>query len=116
MNAHRSPAPRRIASSTPRPVATSSFTSHSASRHIASISRSAMNPSISVRTCRGDMPTADSSSAARAMVLGDVCVPPHSSTSGSRYTGLNGCADAEPLRVLHVGRIRDGSRPEVEEA
>ena len=56
MNAQRRPGPRRIASSISAAVATSSLTSHSASRHIASISRSAMKPSISVRTRSGDMP------------------------------------------------------------
>ena len=57
MNAHRSPAPKRIASSISLTVATSSCTSHSASRHSASSSRSATKPSISRRRISGRMPT-----------------------------------------------------------
>ena len=56
MNDQRSPAPKRIASSSSSAVATSSSIRCSDSRHIASISRSAMNPSISFRTCSGRMP------------------------------------------------------------
>ncbi len=84
MNDHRRPAPRRMASSISATVATSSSTSQSASRHIASISRSAMNPSISVRTTSGSMPTDRYTAAARASVSGAVRAPPHTSTSGSR--------------------------------
>jgi hypothetical protein len=65
-------------------VATSSATSHSASRHIASISRSAMNPSISARSSSGSMPIDRYTAAARASVSGSVRSPPHTSTSGSR--------------------------------
>ncbi len=84
MNDHRRPAPRRMASSISATVATSSATSQSASRHIASISRSATNPSISARSCSGSIPSDRYTAAARASVSGAVRSPPHTSTSGSR--------------------------------
>ena len=87
---HRRPAPNRIASSICSTVATPSFTSHSASRHNASSSRSATNPSISLSSSSGRIPTDRYTSAARAVAAGDVDSPPQISTSGRRYTGLNG--------------------------
>ncbi len=57
MDAHRSPAPKRIASSISSTVATSSATSHSASRHSASSRRSATKASISRRSVSGRIPT-----------------------------------------------------------
>ena len=54
---HRSPAPRLMASSISLAVATPSLTIHSASRHIASMRRSAMKPGTSLRTWSGAMPT-----------------------------------------------------------
>ncbi len=84
MKAQRSPAPRRIASSISETVAMPSLTSQSASRQSASSIRSAMKPSISLRTTSGAMPSERYSSSARCMVSGDVRSPAHSSTSGSR--------------------------------
>ena len=55
--AHRSPAPKRIASSTSATVATSSATSQSASRQSASSRRSATNASISRRSTSGRIPS-----------------------------------------------------------
>ena len=58
MNDQRIPAPKRIASSISPAVATPSLISHSASRHTASSRRSAMKPSISLRTGSTCMPMA----------------------------------------------------------
>ena len=84
MNDQRSPAPRRIASSTSATVATPSLTSQSASRQSASSMRSATKPSISLRTTSGAMPSERYSASARAIASGAVRSPAHSSTSGSR--------------------------------
>ena len=85
--AHEAPAqpgPKRIASSISAAVATPSLTSHRASRHSASISRSATNPSISFERISGCIPTLRYISAACCLVVSDVWAPPQTSTSGMR--------------------------------
>ena len=84
MKLHRSPAPKRMASSISATVATPSCTSQSASRHSASRRRSATKPSISVESTSGCMPTDRYTSAARSTAAPDVADPPTTSTSGSR--------------------------------
>ena len=102
MKLQRSPGPKRIASSISAAVATPSLTSHRASRHSASISRSATNPSISFERISGCMPTLRYISAACCLVASDVCAPPHTSTSGMRYTGLNGWPTTSRSGLHHV--------------
>ena len=90
MKLQRMPGPNRMASSISSAVATSSWSIHSASRHRASIMRSATNPSISLRSLSGCMPMDWYTSAARSLAACDDCSPPTISTSGMRYTGLKG--------------------------
>ena len=116
MNDQRRPAASRIASSTSATVATPSLTSHSASRQSASSMRSATKPSISLRTTSGAMPSEPYSSPARAIVSGSVRSPAHSSTSGNRYTGLNGCATRKRPGCAISAASAVGRSPEVDDA
>ena len=80
-----------MASSISSAVATPSFTNHNASRHSASIKRSAIKPSISLLNMSGFIPTEVTTSFARNFVASLVKSPPQISASGMRYTGLKGC-------------------------
>src|SRR5579884_1252385 len=115
MKAKRRPAPKRIASSTSAAVATSSRTSQSASRQSASRSRSATKPSISFRTRRTCIPTARYAASARSSASADVRSPPQTSTSGSRYTGLNGCPTRSRSGRARAACSSVGRRPDVDE-
>src|SRR5581483_5842086 len=115
MNAQRRPAPKRIASSTSATVATSSCTSHSASRQSASSSRSATKPSTSVRTCSACIPTERYAPAARSTASAEVAFPPQTSTSGSRYTGLNGWPTTSRSGRVIAACSSVGRSPEVDE-
>ena len=84
IDARRGTGPKRVASSISAAVATPSLTSHSASRHNASIRRSATNPSISLERSRGCIPMLRYTSAARCFASCELCEPPHTSTSGIR--------------------------------
>ncbi len=115
MKLQRRPGPKRIASSISAAVATPSLTSHSASRHSASIRRSATNPSISFDSISGCMPMLRYISAARCLVVSDVAAPPQTSTSGMRYTGLNGWPTTSRSGLTMSRCISVGSKPEVDE-
>ena len=80
----------------------SSWTSHSASRHSASSSRSAMKPSISLRTTSGRMPTARYTAAARSMVSGAVALAAAQLDQRQQVDGVERVADDEPLGVPHL--------------
>ena len=117
MIAQRRPAPKRMASSISATVATPSCTSHSASRHSASSSRSATKPSISLRSTQ--RPHADGActrSAARAIVSGAVCSPAHDLDQRQQVDRVEGMADESRSGcVMSALRAAVGSRPEVDE-
>ncbi len=62
------------------------------------------------------MPTPPYTSAARRNVSGSVRSPPQISTSGSRYTGLNGCPTQKRSGRGMSAWSRVGSSPEVDDA
>ncbi len=104
MIAKRRPGPKRIASSSSATVATSSCTSHSASRHIASSMRSATKPSSSRRSASGSMPTARYIAAARAVVSGAVRSPRHDLDQRQQVDGVEGVRHAQALGPLQARR------------
>ena len=105
-----------MASSISSIVAMPSLTSHSASRQTASSSRSATKASISVRTCSGACRSIRRSRSRARSTPATSCSPPTISTSGSRYTGLNGCATTKRSGRRMSAWSTDGSRPDVDEA
>ena len=96
-------------------VAMPSCTSHSASRHSASWSRSPMNASISFATTTGFMPSEAYTSRARPTAAAEVARPPTTSTRGSRYTGLKGCPTSNRPGCARSRCMSLGSSPEVED-
>ena len=102
MKLQRSPGPKRIASSISAAVATPSLTSHRASRHSASISRSATNPSISFDRISGCIPTLRYISAACCLVASDVCGAPAHLDERHEVDGVERMADDQSLGVHHV--------------
>ena len=115
MNDQRRPGPKRIASSISSAVAMPSFTIHSASRHNASIRRSATKPSISLLNISGRIPICVYTSRARSFVACEVRSPPQISTSGIRYTGLNGCPTTKRSGLTMSFWICVGRRPDVDD-
>ena len=111
MKLQRKPGPKRIASSISAAVATPSLTSHRASRHSASINRSATNPSISFERINGCMPMLRYRSAARCLVSSLVVVAAAHLDERHEVHRVERMADDESLGMLHVALHLGGQQP-----